>query len=565
MRRGMLTPADLSRFDPNSLDAALAYLNLPPVGAFADAHGAPGDGGRETHELPAALRASVEARRERTGGARLERPEDLIGLAQVGEAEIAQIIARLADRERYGHRVTPIWGGPAADRAFFDLIESAQRYIHISTYIVGGEVGVRLAKLLARKQREGVRVRLMFCATGLVISGSPSGAGLVSGWSERRSYIANDRYHRRRIVEELRASGVPFIDSAPIARHWKRQSFRDAGVRGATAYRRWARERRLPDDWIDEQDRIDRACPFGFANVDHRKMTIVDGERAWIGSQNIADPYLYAEPLDDDPAVNVRRWQWHDVSAIIEGGAVRRLGRLFCRRWALSGGDLFDPNDGLYAPPHPARPPGHAVVALETSIPGLLRIPLGRNLGRLALSMLGFDRRPLTEGENPIRQRLFALGEMARLHLAVEHCYPSDPDLLGRWLDAARRLRDITLVAPLHYDTKVTGFECDRFFPEYIAAGARVMGYRRAIMHSKIAVADGFWVSTGSYNINLRSARADLELQFFVQDAAFGGAVRRAIESDLGDCEPVAPGPVDRFRGRFSLPIFDALVRYFIL
>lgn len=561
----MLRADDLAAITPADLNATLAYLNLPPVGAYADEHGPAGDGGRDAHELDQAVRAAVGARRERAGAAGLAAPRDLVGIAGFGPGELAATIARLSDRTRYGHRVTPIWGGPSARRALFELLESARHHIHISTYIVGGEVGVELAKLLARKQREGVQVRLLFCATGFVISGSPSGTGLVSGWSERRSYVANDRYQRKRIVDELRASQVPFIDAAPIARHWRRKALREAGVRDAGDYYRWQRARGLPEAWLDEQRELDRRCPLGFANVDHRKMVIVDGDKAFVGSQNLSDAYLYENELDPDPKVNWRRWQWHDSSAILEGGVVRRLDRLFCERWTLSGGDLFDPDAADYAPSLPPRPPGDAVVAIETSIPGMLRTPLARNLGRLALSMCGFDRRPLTEGENPIRRRLHALGDLARERLLVEHCYPSDHDLLGRWLATARRLRDVTMVVPLYYDTRVVGFECDRYFPEYLAAGARVMGYAKAIMHTKIAVADDFWVSTGSYNMNLRSARADLELQFFIQDRAYGGAVRRAIEADLGDCRPVTPGPVDRLRARFSLPIFDAVVRYFIV
>ena len=378
-----------------------------------------------------------------------------------------------------------------------------------------------------------------------------------------RSYLVNDRYVRRRIVEVLRAEGVPLINSSPVGRHWKRRDLRRQGVRGRRDYERWARERGIPDEWLEEQERIDAECGLAFANVDHRKMILVDGERAFIGSQNIADSYFYSNELDPDPRVNVRRWQWHDNSAILEGGCVPELNRLFLQRWALSGGDLFDADDPLYAPP--PRRAGSAVATVVTSIPGMMRLPPRRNVPRLLASMFGADLRPVPEGSNPIRERVRRLTELARDDLYVEHCYPSDGTLLEHWARTGTRLRDFTFVVPHHYDTRVLGLECDRYYPELLAAGLRLFGYDRAILHSKVAVADGFYVTNGSYNLTLRSGRADLELQFFLQDTDYGGEVRRRIREDLELSRPVRPGPVARWRSRFSLPFFDAVVRYFLL
>ncbi len=84
-------------------------------------------------------------------------------------------------------------------------------------------------------------------------------------------------------------------------------------------------------------------------------------------------------------------------------------------------------------------------------------------------------------------------------------------------------------------------------------------------MHSKIAVVDGWYVSTGSYNLTLRSSRADMELQFFIQCEDYGNAVRDMIKVDLEDCQPVEPKWLDRFRSNHSMPLFDSLIRYLLL
>jgi cardiolipin synthase len=147
----------------------------------------------------------------------------------------------------------------------------------------------------------------------------------------------------------------------------------------------------------------------------------------------------------------------------------------------------------------------------------------------------------------------------------VEHCYPSDSALLEHWATIAPSVKNFTMVVPFHYDTKVLGMECDRMYPELLRSGIRVEGYHRAILHSKISVVDGWYTALGSYNLTLRSARADLETEFFIQCPEYGGAVRRLIKRDLELSRPIKPKLSHRFRSRFSVPVFDAVVRYFFL
>lgn len=557
-------PAELTTEYLESLSSAdqralLAYLNLPPLGAFADREGAPKLGSDAAYEIEAAVRAPLLERRDALGG-ELTRIRDLMQLPGVDDQAIAAILTRLGDLSRYGQSLRPIWGGPESHRELFQLLESAERYVHISMYIMGGEIGMKVARLLAEKVKAGVEVRVMFTASGFVVSGSPSGTGLVSQLSWARTQLS-DRYTRKRIVDLMLKSGIEVVDTAPLGRHWKRKLFRDMGVKDQSAYYRWCHEVGLPDAWIAEQQELDRVVTRGLPYVDHRKMIVVDGKRALIGSMNVADSYFYENELSTDPKVNWKNWQWHDNAAILEGGSIAELNRHFATRWALSGGRYFDPDDAHYQPPRERR--GEAIVTQVATIPGVLQMPMSRNWSRLLLSMLGADRRPLLEGTHPIRDRVMQLPELAQHELHVEHCYPSDADLLSHWTRQAKNLREFAMIVPKHYDTILMGLECDRFFPEMQAAGAKLFGFNRAIMHSKIAVADSFYVATGSYNLTVRSARMDLELQFFVQDRSFGSAVREKICGDLAECIPIEPSALDRFRSRRSIPLIDAFIRYF--
>lgn len=553
-----LAPNHLEALDPSELEAVIRYLNLPPVGGLAD-RSLPTFEGDGPYDLPSTLRQTVGARRVETGG--LLDSRAILGLPGFGPQHLSDLVERLSDLGRHGHRLTPAWGGVAGKRALFDLVKGAEHSIHLETYILGGKVGLELAHLLAAKAEAGLEVRVMFTASGVVISGGPSGAGVTSRLSYLRELVS-DLYTRRAIVAVLRDSKVKWLDTAPIGRHWRRRSFRQMGVRGPADYERWARERGLPDAWIAEQITIDAECAVGFANVDHRKMVTIDGRKAFIGSQNIADAYFYDNELSDDPRINRQNWQWHDGSSVLEGGAVAELNRLFAMRWMLSGGDVFDHTDARYAPA-PTRV-GHAAVTCVSSLPGGLRIPMAKNWHRILLTMMGADRRPLTEGRDPIRSRVMQLPELADRELYVEHCYPSDAGLLSHWLEHGARLDEFVMIVPRHYDTRMMGMECDRFFPEMLAAGARLEGYQRAIFHTKVAVMDGWYASLGSYNLTLRSSWADLELQFFVQCAEYGAALRGCLQDDLRHCTPVEPNALARLRARRSIPIVDGIMRYFL-
>ena len=84
--------------------------------------------------------------------------------------------------------------GPRTHRAMFEAISSARDHINIHTYILDeGEVGERLATLLAEKVRQGVKVHLMYDSVGSI--------GTSKAFFER-----------------LRASGVRVCEFNPVKR-----------------------------------------------------------------------------------------------------------------------------------------------------------------------------------------------------------------------------------------------------------------------------------------------------------------------------------------------------------
>jgi cardiolipin synthase len=119
--------------------------------------------------------------------------------------------------------------GPETYRAMFEAIAGARRPVHLETYILeDDETGRRLAELLLERQRQGVRVSVLYDAIGAI--GTPE------------AYF-----------DRLREGGVEVCAFNPVNPR--------AGRRVALNHR------------------------------DHRKILVVDGRVAYTGGVNISDVY----------------------------------------------------------------------------------------------------------------------------------------------------------------------------------------------------------------------------------------------------------------------------------
>jgi cardiolipin synthase len=104
---------------------------------------------------------------------------------------------------------------------------------------------------------------------------------------------------------------------------------------------------------------------------DHRKMVVIDGVTAFLGSINVADEYAgYGENFE----------RWRDVGLRLDGPAVHELHRLFWQTWEQEGGQ----GRAEQALP-PALPTGDADVVIINGSP-LRNRSLIRNSFRLAIA-----------------------------------------------------------------------------------------------------------------------------------------------------------------------------------
>jgi cardiolipin synthase len=115
-----------------------------------------------------------------------------------------------------GNRLELVTSGEEAYRRVFELVNSAQSSIHITTYILGRDKGSRaLVECLRRKAEEGVAVRLLIDSLGSWRIGRRFLAALVASGGQVASFMpvlnlfrgrANLRNHRKLVVVDGRSA-----------------------------------------------------------------------------------------------------------------------------------------------------------------------------------------------------------------------------------------------------------------------------------------------------------------------------------------------------------------------
>ena len=98
---------------------------------------------------------------------------------------------------------------------------------------------------------------------------------------------------------------------------------------------------------------------------------------------------------------------------------------------------------------------------------------------------------------------------------------------------ARRRGVRVRLLLPRKGDIAVVQMAQEALYEDYLARGFEVHLLRDSVLHSKTAIFDRAFVTTGSYNFDERSRAKNLELNVAIEDPAFAAHVSDAFETDL--------------------------------
>jgi cardiolipin synthase A/B len=236
---------------------------------------------------------------------------------------------------------------------------------------------------------------------------------------------------------------------------------------------------------------------------DHRKILVVDGSTGFTGGLNLARQWA---PLEEDGG------GWRDDMMRIDGPAVTGLSHCFHRVWR------------------------------RHDLPRLLHLHAERRDPALGERLLPVR----ILGERYFRHRHeIATDYASRIYAAKKTVYIANsyfvPDASVRraLVRAAKRGVDVRVIVPAHSDVEAVKFAGRAQYRRLLAAGVRIYEWQDGMFHSKTAVIDGEWCTTGTFNFDYMSLHYNLEVNASVLDSQLSAEVERSFCDDLSSSREI--------------------------
>ncbi|MGH7213932.1 MAG: phospholipase D-like domain-containing protein [Tepidisphaeraceae bacterium] len=326
--------------------------------------------------------------------------------------------------------------------AAYEAIRSAKQRICLESYIFADDqTGHAFAELLAAKARKGVGVHVVYDSFGSL---GPLGKP-------------------KPMFDVMRRAGVKLQEFHPM-RPWE--------------------------------------CRFSWrpVNRDHRKLLVIDHDRAGLGGINVGAEYagswvVQSERRDCD--------LWRDNAVGIRGPGARLLLRAFAKTWHYvnNGGRISSAE--LHHPVHDSEDS----LGILASVPTL---------------------------NSPLRPLLHQLLRGARksIQLTMAYFAPDDP-LIAQLCRAARRGVRVQLMLPAVGDVKLLILAARSFYEVLLAAGVEVYERQSVVLHAKTIVVDEELSVVGSTNLDYRSIEYNLEIGATIRSRAFGAQMAAMFANDV--------------------------------
>jgi cardiolipin synthase len=238
---------------------------------------------------------------------------------------------------------------------------------------------------------------------------------------------------------------------------------------------------------------------------DHRKILVVDGAVGFTGGVNIGHPWA----CHQDGGLG-----WRDDMIRIEGPAAGQLRSVFLDTWRRLGGK---------EPPAPSVAPGPPSLTgrgppPEEGFDSPVRVLANRWVG---------ERRA-------IRKAYLDQIAKARDHVYITNSYfLPDRSVRNALARAAKRGVDVRILVPNESDVFAVYYATRNLYTRLIRQGIQVFEWVGTVLHAKTAVVDGVWCTVGTFNLDYRSWRFNLEVNVAVEDRRVAGAMRERFILDL--------------------------------
>jgi cardiolipin synthase len=340
-----------------------------------------------------------------------------------------------------GNRVAVLADAERIYGALADAIQGATQFVHLQYFIWRDDkIGTRLRDLLIERARAGVEVRLLLDSFG-------------------------SRKLARTFLPPLEDAGgrvAWFLTTMPIKRRWS----------------------------------------LHLRN--HRKLVIVDGTRAFVGSQNVGDEYLGRGP---DVAA------WYDCQLEISGPVLEHLQVTFAEDWAFASDERL--TDERYY-----------TASGETGKDRVQILATGPDTETRQVESVLFDA---------------FVNASESITIVTPYFVPSDV-IVESLRCACRKGVRVRIVHPRETDRAITLWAARSFYDKLLAAGVEMFELPRGMLHSKIVIVDDRWACVGSTNMDIRSFRLNFELSTLLFDSAAIAPLHQLCDDYFDRAEAIDPG-----------------------
>lgn len=260
---------------------------------------------------------------------------------------------------------------------------------------------------------------------------------------------------------------------------------------------------RRPAFWLD------RNLPSLATHRDHRKLTVLDGRIAYVGSRNIQDKYFF---------------DWHDVDIRVTGPVIEDLTESFRRNLKLVA---LRPKE-LYVAPDLAE------IARRDTLPGK------KQFRDVVMQVV-----PETPADKllPIRNCMeWALGHAKDYFWFYNPYTPPPATTIQAMIDAARRGVDVRWIVPGINDVGPEKGMAESLYMELLEAGVRIYEWQEHTMHAKLYLSDDYLTIIGSANLDNLSLFLNYEMVTLLYDERICPLYKQIFLSDIREnCVEITP------------------------
>ena len=235
---------------------------------------------------------------------------------------------------------------------------------------------------------------------------------------------------------------------------------------------------------------------------DHRKILIVDGKMAFTGGVNIYSAYYWNK--NGKSRYKKVKYPLEDLHVKIEGPAVTEFQEIFLDTWKRKKGKVIERWN--YLAPQPAR--GDDLVQVLASKPG----QKNRQTYFMYLSAVKSSTHSV--------------------HMTSPYFVPSR-EMRRELMAAAKRGVDVKIIVPDVTDSRLALYAGQHHYDELLEAGVQIYQHHGGMLHSKSAVIDGVWATTGSTNLDLRSFTLNDEVNAVVISRDFAREMQQVFQEEL--------------------------------